>query len=334
MKVLKRLCSRLFPAWWRREHTVLSTVLVAQGILAAALLWPRPASRAVAGPLLADFRPEEVAKITIRDAQGTALVLERQGDWVLGETDGFPAKPEAVNKFLNNLASVRADRLVARTEVSQRQLRVAKDAYEREVTLEMASGQTQTVYLGTSPAYGVTHIRLGGRVETYLTDALTVWNVGTAPASWIDTSYVSVPEADVTRIVVKNAQGEFALIKGAENKWALEGLAGEAANDVLVTSLATRAISIYMVRPLGKEPRPEYGLEAPQATVVVEAGEKTVSLAIGARDESGNYAAKSSGSPYYVRLSEYTVKDYIEKGRADLLQAPATPTPATAPTGQ
>lgn len=318
-----------FPAWWRRGHTALVIALLVQVALGLAVFWPRPSSRAEAGPLLSGFKPEEVTKITLRDAQGATLILERQGDWVLADTDGFPAKAETVNGFLNKLASVRTNRLVARTEASQRQLRVAADAYEREITLQMTSGETQTVYLGTSPGYGVTHIRLGGQAETYLTDALTVWNVGTAPASWIDATYVSVPQAEAQRIVIQNAHGQFALVKKAENAWTLEDLAeGETLNEALVNSLASRALSLYMLRPLGKDPKPEYGLDQPQATLSVEAGEKSLSLAIGQRAEDGSYVIKSSASPYYVRASEYTVQDFVEKARADLLQPPATPTPA------
>ncbi len=329
MRTLKKGWSSVLPAWWRREHTALGAALLVQVILAAIILWPQPVARGEAGPLLPNFKPEEVAKITIRDAQGATLVLERQGDWVLADTDGFAAKAETVNGFLNKLASVRTDRLVARTEASQRQLRVAADAFEREVTLQMASGITQTLYLGTSPGYGVTHIRLGGQAETYLTDALTVWNVGTAPSSWVDTAYVNVPQEEAKRIVIRNAQGEFALVKKAENAWTLEDLAAdEALNETYVNSLASRALSLYLLRPLGKAPKPEYGLDQPQATVSIEAGEKSLEWAIGARGGDGSYVVKSSASPYYVRASEYAVQDFLQKSRADLLQPPATPTPA------
>lgn len=330
MNTLQRVWSRVLPAWWRREHSALGAAFLVQVILAAVILWPRPVSRAEAGPLLEGFKPEDVTRITLRDAQGTSLILERQGDWVLAGTDGFAAKAETVNDFLNKLAGVRANRLVARTEVSQRQLRVAEDAYEREVTLETASGAAYTVYLGTSPGYGVTHIRLKGQAETYLTDALTVWNAGVAPSSWVDTAYVSIPQEEAKRIAFRNAQGEFALVKGAENKWILEDLAPtEVLNEPLANSLASRALSLYLMRPLGKAPKAEYGLDQPQGTVAIEAGEKSLTLSIGQRLEDGCYVVKSSASPYYVCASEYTVQDFLQKTRADLLQPPATPTPAS-----
>jgi hypothetical protein len=39
----------------------------------------------------------------------------------------------------------------------------------------------------------------------------------------------------------------------------------------------------------------------------------------------------SSESPYYVRVSEYTVKDFVEKARDGFLELPPTPTPEPTP---
>jgi len=40
---------------------------------------------------------------------------------------------------------------------------------------------------------------------------------------------------------------------------------------------------------------------------------------------------KSSESPYYVRVSEYTVKMLVERGRDDYVRLPETPTPEPTP---
>jgi hypothetical protein len=51
-------------------------------------------------------------------------------------------------------------------------------------------------------------------------------------------------------------------------------------------------------------------------------------LRVGAQDpEDSSYVFKSSESEYHVRVGELTVKDFVEKARADFLELPPTPTP-------
>jgi hypothetical protein len=47
-----------------------------------------------------------------------------------------------------------------------------------------------------------------------------------------------------------------------------------------------------------------------------------------------SYVVDSSESPYYVRVSEFTVKDFVEKAREDFLVVPPTPAPEATPTGE
>jgi hypothetical protein len=55
---------------------------------------------------------------------------------------------------------------------------------------------------------------------------------------------------------------------------------------------------------------------------------------VGAQDpEDLSYVVISSESPYYVRVSEYTVKDFVENAREGFLVVPPTATPDATPTG-
>ncbi len=58
---------------------------------------------------------------------------------------------------------------------------------------------------------------------------------------------------------------------------------------------------------------------------------KTYSLRLGARsDEDQSYVASSSESPYYVRVADYAVKNFVEDTRDSFIQLPPTPTPEPA----
>jgi hypothetical protein len=69
-------------------------------------------------------------------------------------------------------------------------------------------------------------------------------------------------------------------------------------------------------------------MEAPNAVLVVHArgaeGTETIyTLLVGAQSEQDNsYVLKSSESPYYVRVAEYTAQDWVENTREDFLDRP------------
>jgi hypothetical protein len=92
--------------------------------------------------------------------------------------------------------------------------------------------------------------------------------------------------------------------------------------------LIQQAASVNMVRPLGKEEQAVYGMDEPNAVVTLEADDKTITLRVGAKDPADNsYVVTSSESPYYVRVSAYSLKNLVENTRHDFLQKPPTPTP-------
>ena len=101
-----------------------------------------------------------------------------------------------------------------------------------------------------------------------------------------------------------------------------------------VVTLLSRLSSINMVKPLGKTAKPEYGLDAPSATITAvvsdTASTKVVTLKIGAKDASGNYPVISSDSTYYVSVAASYVEGFINATQDSFLVQP-TPTPVAAP---
>jgi hypothetical protein len=71
-------------------------------------------------------------------------------------------------------------------------------------------------------------------------------------------------------------------------------------------------------------------MQDPSAVLVIqtqsaEGTASTFTLQVGARSEQdGSYVVKSSESPYFVRVAEYTVQDWVEQTREGLLETPET----------
>ena len=222
---------------------------------------------------------------------------------------------------------------MARNETSHKALQVADDAFVRRIDIGMNDGTTHTIYLGSSPRYTAAHFRVAGQDETYLTAALSSWELNTGATSWVDTTYRTIDAATVTEVMLQNANGTFKLVKSGE-EWTLADLAGDEIIAPGKTSdIVSKVTRVSLQRPLGLEEEASYGLAEPAATVTLKTTDGDIYiLRVGAKLDGTNYAVKASESPYYVAVAEFNVKPLIENDRAAFLQQPTpTPTPTTQP---
>jgi hypothetical protein len=328
-----------------RVNRILGIALVVQIILVALVFLPRiiPAS-AESAPLFGDLTTDTISGLAVQDEAGNRVELVKGETWTVAGTDGFPADAVKIDGFLTKVVGVTTNPLVTRTSASHKRLQVADDEFARRIDLTLADGSTRTLFIGSS-ASGGSHVRAGGQDDVYLARDLNSFDAGATAASWIDATYFSVAQDQVTALTLDNANGTFEFEKDASGNWTMSGLAAdEVFNANNLTSLLSRIASLRMNQPLGKTAQPEYGLDEPAAvinvtTTITGTGEspttQTVTLRIGAKDESGeNYFVSSSESEYYVKVPAFGVEDFVTRTRADFVQPPATPTatPEVTPT--
>ena len=316
----------------KRHQFILAAVMALQVALCAIVFWPRAAQTSTKETLLADLQADDVVVVTLEDADGQRVSLRRSmGNWVLPEADDYPARSEEIGELLDKLVGLTCDRLVTQTPGSHQRLQVAADNFQRRIELESQDGARLTLYLGSSPAYGATHVRLEGQDETYLTSDLSTWEANTSATNWVESRYVDLQSKDILRLTVANDQGTFVCRQQELEQWTLEGLLeGETMDEFGVPGFVARTGSMTLLRPLGTSDKPEYRMSEPKAVATLELTDRTVTVTVGAQDAKDNsYVIKSSESPYYVRVSEYVVRDLIEYTREDLLEKPPSPTPET-----
>ena len=314
----------------KRHNQILAGILVIQVVLGIVVFWPKSAATGASEPLFSDLAADVIVALTIADADGNSIQLKKVSEnWVLPDADDYPAQADKITPLLDKIVGLTTGRLVTRTDASHKRLQVAPDDFMSRIDFETADGTKGTLYLGSSPRYGATHFRVDGQSETYLTSELSAWETKTDAASWVDTVYLSVPQDDITKLTLENANGTFTFTKDDEGTWTMDGLAAdETLDEAKVTSLIQRAATVNMIQPLGKEEQAAYGMDEPNAVVTLETGDKTITLLVGAQDPTDkSYVVISSESPYYVRVSEYSVKSLVEDTRDDFLQVPPTPTP-------
>lgn len=313
--------------WYNR---ILAGILIFQIILSVVVFWPRSATTGASEPLFSGLEAGDIVALTITDADDNSIQLRKTDEgWVLPDADDYPAQTDKITPLLDKIVGLTTGRLVTRTEASHKRLQVAPDDFMRRIDFETADGAKHTLYLGSSPKYGATHFRVDGQSETYLTSELSTWETKAEAASWVDTAYLNIPQDDIIKMTLENTNGTFTFTKDDEGAWTMDGLAAdETLDETKVTDSIRRAASVNMTNPLGKEEKAAYGMDEPNVVVTLKTDEKTITLRVGAQDPTDkSYVVISSESPYYVRVSEYSVKSLVENTRDDFLQEPPTPTP-------
>lgn len=326
---------------WQNNRLVqiLIALLIIQLVLVGILYFPKGKTAPAGVPLLGDLKADDITAITVTDANGKTITLQKQGDgWVLPDADNYPADSQRVQKALDNLTAVTTDRLVTKTDASHKKLQVAADKFQRKVALTTTNG-TETVFIGSSGGAKATHIRLDGTPETYLTDKLSSYDIPADASGWVNSAFYSVDKNAVTAITVKNKSGTLNFTKDADGNWTLNGLAADEELDTgKVNGLVNNATKINLNTPIGKTASPELGLDDPSATVTVtvkpESGaEETVTLTFGARNDNNQYALQTSTSEYLAYVSGFVGDTFAGKTHADFIKQPPTPTPDTASGG-
>lgn len=310
-------------------NQILAITLVVQVALAAFVFWPRPAASSGGGPLLPDYKAADVTSLTISNNEGKKLVLAKNGEnWVLPEAGDFPADAAKITPLLDKIEKVRTNRLVTQTEGSHARLKVAAADFNSLLDIGLKEGASHKLYVGSSAGASATHVRADDQPEVYLTGDLTSFDANVQASGWINTLYFTVPQTATTGLTLENANGTFEFVKEGE-KWTFKGLkAGEIFNETNFTTLLSQASSINMSEPLGQTEEAAYGLDKPLATVTLKTADKTYTLTVGAKsDEDNSYVVKSSESPYYVRIAEFTGQNFTDKKRDDFLQPPPTAEP-------
>ncbi|MBN1921561.1 MAG: DUF4340 domain-containing protein [Anaerolineae bacterium] len=317
----------------KRHQQILAALLLVQLALIAVVFWPRAAATGGGEQAFPELTVDDIVSLRIVDESGQSVYLRRTGEgWVLPDAGDYPGNSSMITPLLEKLVGLTSDRLVTRTEASHQRLQVAQDNFIRQLTLELADGSFQILYLGSAPQYTTTHFRVEGQNETYLTSALNTWELNALPASWVEASYSSIPVDSLTEVILENKNGTFTFVPlpvAAEGgtttqEWTLQGLnTGETANATKIRSTVNQAASVVVTNPLGKTESPDYGLASPNAVITLKTADQTVTLTVGAQTVSGNYVLKGSHSPHFIEVSAYSIESLVGGTRADFITAPA-----------
>lgn len=257
--------------------------------------------------LLIDAETVDAAgRIRISESDETSVVLAKDGEaWTLADFDGFPTDAELVDEMLDVLRSIEVRRPVVTRARYHAKLGVADDDYQRKVEIfdagvEADAEPSVTLYIGTSPAFRVSHVRLAGDDAVYEARGVEMWKFRTRPAQWIEKKLVDLRYDQVQTITLENDSGAFTLERSGEEGWRV--VAPEARRDLVldspsVDSLVRGAVGLWITDPVGRRDDEAHGFAAPAAVVRLGyRGDDTAEETSGAEPEAGEGGSDSRGA--------------------------------------
>lgn len=215
---------------------------------------------------------DKVKRVEIVDGKGKKAVLARKADssWVLASGGDYPADKEKVDKLISKLPGLKAGEPVTTKKEHHRKLEVAKDKFQRKVTVGLTGGKKLEFFIGSSPLVQRVHFRLAGKDAVYAVADLSAWDINTSATSWVDSEYFKVDDKQIRKLELKNSHGTIALSKDGDGNWQLaDAKDDEKLAKSEVDSLVSTISTINLQQPVGKQVEPSYELAKPQAEVTL-----------------------------------------------------------------
>lgn len=285
------------------------------------------------GPLLqAHFA--SLQRIMIRDGDHHSVTLEKSAQrWLLPGLYGLPADTSAVSGLLAKLGSLRHDWAVADTPGAARRFKVARSDFRRRIALLGGGGKPLgVVYLGTSPAFRRTYVRVGGERRIY-EEGIQTYQVSAEPGHWLDRQLLALDTGDLQRI----RGPDYTLLRSGHG-WKLQGLdTGQKTSGAAVGKLLGALGGLSVESALGPQLPAAYGPRQPAAQFVFTTakGRRLVYRidAVMARTRPGGqhvavkagrartYVLKASDRPEYFKLAGWEYHSLAAIKRSTLVTA-------------
>ena len=253
-----------------RGNILLLVLLVVQlALLAISVLQSSEVESRPVEPILTGMTVAAIERLHFADDLGNEVTVALGDDgWALPDADDFPVDGAKVEEILNKIAGMDTRRLVATNPANFVRLEVGNKEFRRKLTLESADASAE-FYLGGSGGVDTVYLRRAGEDKVYLGVGLNSWELSTQISTWVDSSYVSVPQADVLAIAVQNADGKFNFVREGDSLTYADLGEGEELDDTKLPIVLRNAATIRLQEPLGREALDEYALSEPEVTVEV-----------------------------------------------------------------
>jgi len=294
----------------KKKIPLLAGVLSVQLIVALLflILGNGDSKELVSEPLLGIYK-DKIERIEISDSD-KQVTMSKSGDgWHLSES-GLPVEQSKLTSLLGTLEELKTTWPVATTSSSHERFEVSNSKHQRKLTLSKGGEPLAELYVGTSPGFKKSHVRLAGQDEVYAVEFNT-YDAPVTEKDWLDKTLLAVKS--VTKITGK----DYDLTKDSDS-WSLSVVPeGREINQEKVSDLA-KAIGAFRVMDI-VEYVPE--LDDDKRATLNVSNSDNYSLVLFEKD--GKYYVKRSDIETYFTLSKYEY-DRLTKSNLESLTTEVT----------
>ncbi len=321
---------------------VCAALLIVQlGLAALTHLRQRPMeTQTKTGPLLA-MPAAGVDELQLEDGEGKKLALKKVGDhWVLPDMGDIPADAARIQGLLDILTGARRGWPEATTAEAASRFKVSADRFKRLLTLRAGGKDLTRVYFGSSPGLRKIYLRVDGDNHIQVL-ALESSQLELGADNWIDTGLLRLEARQINAIELPDLR----LVRQGERIQPDDLQTGEELVLERVNALVKAIAELRIVAVLGREARPEYGLDKPALRCAVELADgrridylfaqeaKPAEAQAGKQPSPAEtaYTLKVSGRDELFRVDGWQVEAIRSVTRAALVRTRATEAAAPEP---
>lgn len=217
------------------------------------------------GPLVA-VQASAVNGLLLEDAEGRKVELSKQNDhWVLPASGGFLADSGRIQGLIEKLVHLQRGWPEAATSEAATRFKVTAEHFVHRLTFLEHGRPLQVIYFGTSPGLRKLYLRVDRDPEIHSL-ALADRDLDTKADEWIDTTVLHLTADQIERVRLPGVVLE-------QGKDGLQPVALQAGEELVKDrrdALVNRLTGLSITALLGKEVKPEYGLEYPALEYSVE----------------------------------------------------------------
>lgn len=308
---------------------------------------------AVAGSKpFASLDVKNVTAIACKKRESAGIRLEKEtkkdGDkettsWVIADRDRAPAKASESERLIESLKKITLNRVITRQPKRYAGLNVSDDAADLRVTVYGAGGAVLAdVYVGEARDFSSIQLRKAGDDAVYGATGAALYDFGAEAQSVAEQEFLKLDLAKIVGFKVVNETGTYEAAKETPASqptsrpesqpesapavapapyWITKGEKAEKLDLNKVETWLRGVAALNLSEPVGRERKPEYGLDKPTATLVLrtdDGKETTVTIGAERKDQYDWYAA-ATGVERVVTVKAYNVTDWFKKPLKDLL---------------
>jgi len=189
-----------------------------------------------------------IDELVISDKAGELRLNKTEGGWVIPALGGLAANEIKLTTVLSDLLNLKSDWPVASATGSRSRFEVSEDNFIRRVDLLSSNANVGRIYVGTSPGFKKSHVRLDGQKNIYSL-ALNTYDLPTEPADWLDKSLISVQNiSSIEGLDFKlvSTNGEWSLIS-TEKELASESIVKVNKENATALDMALKTLTVLSV---------------------------------------------------------------------------------------